>query len=140
MPDHKTGERALTYAEKKVRALELRREGKDFRHIARELGWKSHTSAYEAVVKGLRETMQEPADELRKVESERLDWLWRKVEERMDTDHLWAVDRGLKVMERRASLFGLDRVPERDLSREADAFLSGVHTVKQMQGAKDLSE
>ena len=140
MPDHKTGDKALSYAQKKVRALELRREGKGFREIADELGWRSHSSAYDAVMKGLHDTMQEPADELRKLESERLDWLWRKVEERMDTDHLWAVDRGLKVMERRAQLFGLDRTPERDLSRETDAFLSGVHTVKQLQAERDLSE
>lgn len=139
MPEHRASERRISAAEKRVKALELRRAGKGYREIAQELGWRSPSSAHDHVMKALHETMQEPADALRKVESERLDWMWRKVVERMDKDHLWAVDRGIKLMERRAALFGLDAVPEKDFSREAEAFLSGVHTVKEMQ-AEDLSE
>lgn len=139
MPDGPLSPRRLSVAQKRVRALELRREGKTFQQIADIVGWKNKASAYLAVKKGLEDTMQEPADALRKLESERLDWMWRKVVERMDVDHLWAVDRGLKVAERRAALFGLDTAPTKDWGSEAGSFLAGVETGVKMQ-TEDLSE
>ena len=135
MPESKTSERRLSAAEKRVKALELRREGKTFQQIADALGYRSKTSAYDQVMKGLNDTMQEPADALRRLESERLDWLWREVENRMDIDHLWAVDRALKIMERRASLFGLDKQATQDLAEEAQRYLDLYE-----QAAKDAQD
>jgi hypothetical protein len=139
-PDTPKPDKRITRTERKRKALELRMKGLGFKQIADELGWKSHSSAHDAVMSALRETLQEPADELRILEAERLNKLYEHTMNRIDKDNLWAVDRALKIMERRAGLLGLDMKPERDMSREADAFLSGVHTVREMQGSKDLSE
>ncbi len=123
MPERKASERQLSAAEKRVKALEYKRAGKNYREIARLVGWRSPASAHDAVMKALRETMQEPADELRQVEGDRLDWLWRKVVERIEVDHLWAVDRALKIMERRAALLGLDTSGADDPTAAAQRYL-----------------
>jgi hypothetical protein len=123
MPDSKTGDKAISYAMKKRRALELRSAGWGFKAIADEIGWKSHSSAHDAVMKALKETLQEPADALRVLEAERLNDLYKKCMDRIDNDHLWAVDRALKVMERRASLLGLDASGADDPAEAAQRYL-----------------
>jgi hypothetical protein len=138
MSDHIKVDRKLTQTEKRVRALELRRQGKNYRQIAKEIGWRSHTTAMDNVKAALKETVQEAADELRAVESERLEWLWRKVEERMDTDHLWAVDRGIKVVEQRRALFGLDVSGSGDLAGEVTRYLDLVEMAR--KDVEDLSQ
>ncbi|MCP6652171.1 hypothetical protein NL518_29175, partial [Klebsiella pneumoniae] len=69
-------ERRITAAQKQRRALELRAAGKTFPQIAEELGYRSVSSAYGAVMRGLERTLQEPAEELRRLEAERLDRLF----------------------------------------------------------------
>jgi transcriptional regulator len=138
MDDHNKVDRKLTQTEKRVRALELRREGKNYRQIAKEIGWRSHTTAMDNVKAALKETVQEAADELRAVESERLEWLWRKVVERMDEDHLWAVDRGIKVVEQRRALFGLDVSGSGDLTGEITRYLDLVEMAR--KDAEDMSQ
>jgi hypothetical protein len=116
----------MSYADKKKRALELRRDGLTYWDIADEIGWKSHNSAHRAVRQALRETLQEPADELRVLEAERLNKLYEYTIARIDKDNLWAVDRALHIMKRRAELLGLDKVPERDWDTLGNSFLAGV--------------
>lgn len=139
MADSKTGEKALTAAQKQKRALELRARGHGFDHIAKELGYKGPSGAYQAVIAGLKKTLQEPADELRKLEGERLDKLLAGLWEKAENGHLWAVDRALSIMERRARLYGLDTTGTEDTGRMAQAFLQGVDHVRGEQNA-DLSE
>ncbi len=138
MSDTKSPDKRISYAMKKRQALKMRADGKGFQEIADEIGWKSHSSAHEAVMKALRETLQEPADELRVLEVERLNKLYEFTVRRIDKDNLWAVDRALKIMERRASLLGLDKSPEKDWASEIGSFLSGVETGTSMQ-TEDLS-
>jgi len=47
--------------------MELRMAGHSFPVIARELGYKGHSSAIAAVKAGMQKTLAEPAAELRKV-------------------------------------------------------------------------
>lgn len=138
MPNPKADEKAISYTDKKRRALELRRDGWGFKAIADAIGWKSHASAYEAVMKALRDTLQEPADELRVLEVERLNKLYEFTMQRIDKDNLWAVDRALNIMERRARLLGLDTEGTTDLSGHIGSFMAGVETGTAMQ-AEDLS-
>jgi transposase-like protein len=128
----------MSYADKKRRALELRRDGLTYWDIAHEIGWKSHNSAHKAVKQALQETLQEPADELRILEAERLNKLYEFTIQRIDKDNLWAVDRALKIMERRAGLLGLDKPPERDWDSLGNSFLAGVEAGIQHQ-TEDLS-
>lgn len=103
-----TSERRLTAAERGRQALELRKAGATFDDIAGKLGYADRGCAYRAVRKALKETLREPADEVRKLEAERLDKLqlalWASAL-RGDTRSIYPL---LRVMSRRAKLLGLD--------------------------------
>lgn len=102
--------------------LTLRRSGVGIVKAAEQLGVPRSTAA-SALKRALSRTMQVPAAELRDLESDRLDHLqlglWAKAL-RGDTQ---AVDRILRIMERRARLLGLDHadgLAERALQLEAE--------------------
>jgi len=113
----------------------MRTCGAPYRRIAEELGYADEAGAHRAVAKVLKETVQEAGDELRKVEVERLDALLAVAWEVMTREHvavssgkivtvtdaegtetplrddgptLAALDRVLKIADRRAALLGLD--------------------------------
>jgi len=87
--------------------LDLRVKGYSLRAIADKLGMH-HSSVGEAIAAELDAIKREPAEELMKVELERMDAmlvaLWPKIQ-KGDT---YSVDSALKVMARRAKLLGLD--------------------------------
>lgn len=97
--------------ERQRRALELRKAGHTFQEIADQLGWKGPQGAHNAVMSALKKTLQEPADELRTLELERLDTmlnaLWPAIL-RGDRGSPRAAEVALKIMDRRAALLGLD--------------------------------
>lgn len=95
-------------ADKQRRALELRKAGATYSQIAQVLGYTERGGAYKAVMQALRDTVQEPADEVRHLETERLDALLRAMWPQAMEGKGWAVDRCLAVMDRRARLLGLD--------------------------------
>lgn len=103
-----TSPRRIEAADKQRRAVELRRAGASFRQIADELGYASVSSAYKAVMVALRKTLREPTDELRTLELERLDALTLVLWPKALQANLAAIDRLLRVMERRAKLSDLD--------------------------------
>jgi gamma-glutamyl:cysteine ligase YbdK (ATP-grasp superfamily) len=84
-------------------------QGKGYQAIADDIGYSSPGNAYRAVQSALKATIQEPADEVRRVELERLDkllenqWNWA-----VNHNQPQAVDRVLRIMERRAKYLGLD--------------------------------
>lgn len=96
-------------AEKHIRALQLRKSGMPYREIAAKLGYSGPSSAFNAVEQALRESIREPADSLRTLELERLDTSLLAIWKAVQAGSLTAIDRALKIMERRAKLLGLDR-------------------------------
>lgn len=104
----KTSAAGIDQAERVARALDLRRQGWSFGEIAAELGWESRQAAFAAVSKALQETVSEPAAEVRTLELMRLDRLEKLLWPRAEAGDPKAVDRLLKVQERRARLLGLD--------------------------------
>lgn len=100
--------------ERQRRALELRKAGWQFIDIANELGYKDASGSYHAVASALKKTLQEPADELRQLEATRLDQLLLGLWPKAIKGDTWAVDRVLKIMERRAALLGLDAPVKRE--------------------------
>jgi hypothetical protein len=95
--------------ERHLQALELRKAGVTYEVIAGQLGYANASGARKAVVSALKATLREPAAELRELELARLDAmllpLWRRVQAGDEK----AIDRALRIMERRARLLGLDR-------------------------------
>lgn len=98
-----------------MQALELRKGGVSFPVIAKKLGYKHPSGAYEAVRAALKRTEQEPADEVRRIAVERLDRIlfaiWQKA---LDGDYE-AIDRVLRIEQRRAKLLGLDAPDKIDI-------------------------
>jgi hypothetical protein len=118
-------------ARRDARACELRARNMPYSEIAAELGI-SKSQAYEGVQRALADTVREPADDVRQLELLRLDELARAAREVMTGTHyvvsqgkvvrltrggapleddgpvLAAIDRLLKIQERRARLLGLD--------------------------------
>lgn len=122
--------RSRSTAARDAEACRLRARGLTYEQIATDLGMASRSSAYDAVQRALTATVKEPAEEVRQIELIRLDELHRSALAVLEATHyvvdkgavvLWngepliddgpilaAVDRLLKVQERRARLLGLD--------------------------------
>ncbi len=129
----KSGKKKVSAAYKQKKALELRLAGKTLDEIAADLNYADASGAYKAILAGLRHTLQEPADELRKIEFARLEKLWDKVWGRLSmpgplpTSDLSALVRSLlKIMDRRARLVGLDTPMKLDLSWRQEAEDAGL--------------
>jgi hypothetical protein len=129
--------RTTATAEREARAAELRAKGMHYRDIARELGIDVH-QAHDDVRNALRAIVQEPAEELRTLELERLDRMYQAAADVLERQHvavshgkivyqgeepliddgpvLQAIDRLLKIQARRAALLGLDAATKTEVS------------------------
>lgn len=128
-------ERTIDTAERDAKAARLKVEGLSYQQIADRLGFTDRSTAAKAAKRALAEVVQEPAEELRKLELERLDDMYRRSYAVLEREHLTvsqgrvvcleneagekvplpddgpvlaAVDRLLKIQDRRAKLLGLD--------------------------------
>ena len=100
----------ITATERRREALDLRRSGLSFEQIGERLGI-TRQAAYKHVSKALDKLAEESsdsADKLRALELERLDKLLLGCYADAATGDLRAVDRALRIIERRAKLLGLD--------------------------------
>ncbi len=104
--------RTLDTAERDGRACALRRDGATYQEIADRLGFADRSAARHAVERALAAAVREPAAELRELELMRLDRLYLVASELLDGDdldvRLKAVDRLVRISERRSRLLGLD--------------------------------
>ena len=94
--------------DREIKVLELRRAGLTWQRIAEETGYADASGAYLAYKRAIKRTMQQPADELREQELDRIDRLqlalWPKA---MKGDNA-SINTIVRLMERRARLLGLD--------------------------------
>lgn len=94
-------------AKRIAQALSLREAGATYEQIGEATG-VSPGQAFRDVEAGLELTITEPAAALRAVEGRRLDRLQRAMLPAALQGDKGATDRVLKIMERRAKLYGLD--------------------------------
>lgn len=132
-------ERTITTAERDAQAARLRAQHLTYDDIAAQLGYSSRGHAYQAVQRALIAAVREPAEELRQIELDRLDALARTCQDVLARHHvvvshgkvvagsdgtpladdgpvMQAVDRLLKIQERRAKLLGLDTPVKADVT------------------------
>ena len=119
MPKNATSPQALTAHERRLQAAKLRMAGMTYRQIAEELDYRGPSGAYKAVKTLLRRTELELAQEFRQLELERLDFLTRSIWDKVCAGDLKAIDRLLRIMERRSRLLGLD-APNKVAHTDAD--------------------
>lgn len=105
-----TAPKRTVAAERRVQALELRKAGHTYQDIGDILGI-SGQAAHKHVVKALeviRNKISEEAEALRTLEVQRIDNLFLVMYKRAEKGDYNAVDRCIRLMERRAKLLGLD--------------------------------
>jgi len=99
--------------ERRNTALDMRSRGYSYTDIAKALG-VSRSTAHKYVTTELdkiREETRASAEQVRGLELARLDRLWRRAEDLLesdDDDGAKAIGAALRIMERRARLLGLD--------------------------------
>lgn len=106
----RTNAATIAAAERQRQAIQLRSAGVTLKEIARQLGYASHSGARRAILAGLDRALADTVADMRAIEGARLDELWAAVWEDFQRGSLPAIDRGIKIMARRAKLFGLDLV------------------------------
>lgn len=89
-------------------ALELRKIGASFDAIAKQLGYRSRQAAAYSVDAALKRITSGPAEELKKLDVERLDGYLLALSTRIKAGDTFAINTALGVLARRAKLLGLD--------------------------------
>ena len=130
MSQSKTDQNAIDVAERRRKALELRKAGVGFQEIADQLGYKDASGAYRAIRAALRAIIKEPAEEVLALELARLDAMLAGIWLDARKGNVLKIDRALKIMARRADLLGLD-APKRfegtiDYRKEAEAIAAEI--------------
>lgn len=110
---HMGFDRKIDSLSRTLEALEMRRQGFSYLQIARKLGYSYASGAEKAVRRALKYVIREPAEAVRKMELDRLDEMLRSIWERVKKGDLLAMDRALRIEERRAKLLGLDTIAEK---------------------------
>lgn len=108
MPNHNAAVPAPELVDKELRVLELRRMGMTWQRIAEQVGYADHTGAYAAYKRAIKRTLQQPADEIREQELDRIDRLQLALWPNAMKGNSQAVSTIIRLMERRARLLGLD--------------------------------
>lgn len=94
--------------DRELKVLELRRAGLTWQRIAEQVGYADHSGAYMAYKRAMKRTLQQPADELRQAEIDRLDRLQLAAWPRAMNGDNASITTIIRIMERRAKLLGLD--------------------------------
>lgn len=114
----KTSPETIENAERKAKAVELRKEGRTFEEIAQECGYNSRQAAYEAVKSCIDAIIEEPARDLLKLDLERLDKMFGIHYLNAQAGDVMALNGCLRIMERRARLLGLDAPVKQEVKNE----------------------
>ena len=94
--------------EEEWKAVELRKAGLPYETIARKLGLGNSSCAQLMVKRALARVDAEATKDLRDIECRRLDDMLFAIWNHVRQGHLGAIEKALKIMERRARLLGLD--------------------------------
>ena len=105
---NKTSPSTIDAKVRAAKALELRMEGMKFDDIANELGYNSKQAAFDAVSRELKAITREPAEEVLRIDLERLDRMWGIHYLNAQAGDAIALSACMRIMERRARLLGLD--------------------------------
>lgn len=103
-------------ADRDRQALELRIAGVDYDTIAQRFGYSGRGHAYAEINKLLTARAAEPREELRTIELDRLDKLMLAIWQQARQGNHAAIDRVIRLMERRARLAGLDAPLRQEIS------------------------
>ena len=100
----------LLAREREIQALELRKRGMSYTEIGQAIGisMQGASECVRRALERLRVEAKESAEDVRELELERLDKLLRIAQTAADQGELAAIDRVLRIQERRSRYLGLD--------------------------------
>jgi DNA-binding CsgD family transcriptional regulator len=104
-------QKKLKASVRRLKALELRKEGKSYQEIANILGSnfaQVYTDIGIVLKKEIEKRTKTQLGQVVQLELERLDALFEKAWEQIKANNVVAIDKALKIMERRAKYLGLD--------------------------------
>ena len=113
----------LLAKEREIEALELRKKGMSYRAIAQVMGL-TEAGAYGCVSRALntlRTNATEKAEEVRDLELARLDRMLQIAEAAAESGDISAIDRVLRIQERRSKYLGLDAPAKAEIKSETTA-------------------
>jgi len=105
---NKTSPRSIEAIERQSEALKFRKAGWTYDAIAKRIGYANPGSAEKAVKAALRKMLHDDAKDVLQLELARLDDMLRGVYHLAEIGNHGAIDRVLRIMERRASYLGID--------------------------------
>lgn len=112
-----------------AKAVEMRRDGYSINEIRQQLGYATNAKVSSDIRGAMRAIEREAAEDVLQMELQRLDELWKPVfAKATDGDEkgfLFATDRALSIMDRRAKYLGLDNATRGDEYSEVDQWLAG---------------
>lgn len=115
----------ISNKQRQAKALELRKAGATYEAIAKQLGYANAGSAYRSVQTALKRLVNEPAEELRSIELERLNTILLTLWPRVQAGDYPAIDRAIRVGERIAALTGYDRVMPQSVTQNNVIVIEG---------------
>lgn len=120
--------RKAEMAERRRKALELRKAGANYDQIATQLGYGNKGNAWRDVQFAIRDWYREPAQDVLAIELQRLDVMLLGLWSKAKAGNVQAVDRVLRIQERRSAYEGLDapKLLKIELDRALTDFLERV--------------
>lgn len=123
MPNH-AQDKKIAALEKRRQALELAKAGIDYQTIADRIGYNSRQAAWKAVNSAIKDIIRPPAEAVRDMQIARLDSMLASIWASVKQGQYGAIDRALKLEERRAKLLGLDAPVKTDLTNGGEITLT----------------
>jgi hypothetical protein len=142
MAGGKNSQHKTEIAEKKQKCLELRKCGGSFRSIAEQQGLSLglvHKYVSDALSE-INELTAQDAEQLRELELQRLDTAQLAIAKLVRQGHLGAVDRWLRISERRSKLLGLDAPIQQQVKLQTEKQLTQTLDVLQKRMNPDAFE
>jgi hypothetical protein len=105
---HPVNAQRIEVAEREAKALDLRKAGLTYDQIGAQLGGISRSRAAHIVRRALDRLVQEPGEELVKLEVERLDMLWRALLPKALAGSPRHAEVAVRILESKRKLLGVD--------------------------------
>lgn len=106
----------LAALEKRKQALQLALAGVDYQTIADTVGYNSRQAAHKAVKSAIDMTIKPMAEDVKQMQLARLDKMLTAIWSQVTKGNLSAIDRAIKLEERRARLMGADAPTKTDVT------------------------
>ncbi|MGV9668648.1 helix-turn-helix domain-containing protein [Nocardia niigatensis] len=131
MPKDQTDADAINRQKRVARALQLRETGANYRQISQALDI-SMSTAHKYVKQAMAEIVREPAESVLQLELSRCDVMLLSIWKSVTKGDLQAIDRALRIMDRRAKLTGVDQLAAQKIAQDGkelpavDAWLAAM--------------